>query len=383
MRRRRLLSALACGVTSGCLTLQESTNTGTADGRGTTGTSGSPGSQRRQGDATPNYATTAAEVTEVQTLSLDVSAIASRGASYAVAARDQIQVREFGSPSPTTTLDGRASNVALALTGSALYVGETGQGDGPSTVRRFDRETGEQRARTRLDGDIERITTLGNALACTTVSESTGGDERYVNRVAVLDPAELTQRWTNAVENSAFPEAATQIGETVHVGFANFLVGFDAADGTIQYRSPITTGYPTAHQGSLVADADRKLRRIDPETLEYDWSTGNEVDGRPVIVGNLVAVPTTDGLLGADVTSGDERWSRKLEDVSGYAPETLGYYGGLFWYGTAAEELYGIVPTTGETAFSTELDVTHLAATTRGVAVSSGNETLEFALATG
>jgi hypothetical protein len=67
-----------------------------------------------------------------------------------------------------------------------------------------------------------------------------------------------------------------------------------------------------------------------------------------------------------------------LENESGFTPELLVYQGGLLWYGTAAKELYGLVPTSGETAFSTSADLTLIAATTSGIVINSGYKTLEL-----
>lgn len=407
MKRRHVLSVLAGLSASGCLAFQESSSppspsgsdqsTETPDAASTQqqgpatstsltpeGSTGTPASSRpgQQGTSTPAYATTAAELTTVQSFSNDLTALASHGASYAIGTGDQIQVRDFGSSKPTTTIESPGSNAVLELTASTLTVGVSPTETERSTIYRFDPATGEQRAEAQLTGDIELITAVGDALVCGTVTEPSDDDEQSVNRIALLETADLSQRWTNTVKNRAFPEETAQVDETLHIGFENFLVGFDMADGTIQYRAPLNVGYPTAYEGDLIADADRKLRRINPQTLDYEWSTGTEVSGRPVIVGDLVAVPTTNGILAADRESGEKRWSRTLEDVSGYTPELLAYHDGLFWYGTADEQLYGLVPTTGETAFSMAADVDFLTATANGVVANSDFDIMELTVST-
>ncbi|QLH81368.1 PQQ-binding-like beta-propeller repeat protein [Halosimplex pelagicum] len=316
-------------------------------------------------------------MTTVQSFTNNLTALTSHGPSYAFATGDQIQVRDFGSSKPTTTIASPGSSAVLELTDSTLTLGVTPRETERSTIYRFDPETGEQRTQAQLTGDIELITEVGDALVCGTV-ESSDDDGRSVNRISLLETADLSQRWTNTVRNKAFPGETAQIDETLHIGFENFLVGFDMADGTIQYRSPLNVGYPTAYEGDLIADADRKLRRINLQTLGYEWSTGTEVSGRPVIVGDLVAVPTTNGILAADRESGEKYWSRTLEDVSGFTPELLAYHGGLFWYGTADEQLYGLVPTTGETAFSMAGDIDFLVATINGVVLHSDFEIMEL-----
>ncbi|WP_336331166.1 outer membrane protein assembly factor BamB family protein [Haloarcula sp. CGMCC 1.2071] len=264
------------------------------------------------------------------------------------------------------------------MTDSDCYVGSQAADDNISTIYRFDAENGERQTRTEIQGNISRLTTVGDLLVCSTVEESTEYEERYANHIIVLDRIGLNEKWTNTVGNSAFSSGLSRLNDTLHIGFENFLVGFAVTDGTIQYRAPLNVGYPVGYQGDLVADVERELRRLDPETLEYKWSVGSEVAGRPVIVGENVVVPTTNGLLCANIRDGQQRWSRTLENESGLTPELLVYQGGLLWYGTAIDELYGLVPTTGETAFSMGADLTLIAATTSGVVINSGYETFEL-----
>ena len=170
-----------------------------------------------------------------------------------------------------------------------------------------------------------------------------------------------------------FAPGVARVDGTIHLGFDNFFLGLGASDGSQQYRAPISVGNPVAHDGALLADADGQLRRVDPETLEYAWSVGEEVMGRPVVVEDVVAVPTTDGVLGASVTDGEELWSRTLEDTTGVQPEALAYHGGVFWVGAADETLYGLLPETGETAFALDADVTWIHGSSEGVVVAASN----------
>lgn len=380
MKRRQLLTLLATAGTGGCLSFQEAGQSNTTTRTGT-GTTAEPNSTQQSTDTPSDYASTAASVETVQTLPLDITALSAAGSSYSVATYEQVQLRKFGSSTPKSTLEITLNSPVLELTDSACYVGSRVSDSGASTIHRFDPESGQQQAQTQIEGYIEGLTAIGNLLVCSTVEESSAYEERYANRIIAVDRTSLEQQWTNAVGNDAFPSSVTRLDDTLHVGFSNFLVGFAVSDGTIQYRAPLTTGYPVAYQGDLIADVNRKLRRINTETLEYEWSVGSEVAGRPVFVGDSVAAPTTDGIMCATLADGQQRWSRTLEDVSGLTPDRLVYQDGLLWYGTATEELYGLVPTTGETAFSMDADLTHIAATTQGVVINSGYETLELQIA--
>nr|WP_101352095.1 PQQ-binding-like beta-propeller repeat protein [Haloarcula taiwanensis] len=376
MKRRELLTVLAASGTGGCLSFQDADESETATQAGSAATAGSQGTQRAT--STPSeYASTAASVETVQTLSMDISALSSAGTSYLVATLDEVQLRDFGSSTPLATLAAPVNSSVVELTDSDCYVGSQAADDTVSTIYRFDAENGERQAETEIQGNISRLTTVGDLLVCSTVEESTEY-EGYANRIIVLDRTSLNEKWRNTVGNSAYPSGVCRLNDTLHIGFANFFAGFAVADGTIQYRAPLNVGYPVTYQGDLVADVDRELRRLDPGTLEYEWSVGSEVAGRPVIVGENVIVPTTDGLLCASVRDGQQRWSRTLENDSGFTPELLVYQGGLLWYGTAVEELYGLVPTSGETAFSMSADLTFIAATNSGVVINSGYRTLEL-----
>ncbi|MGB9933952.1 PQQ-binding-like beta-propeller repeat protein [Haloarcula amylolytica] len=376
MKRRELLTVLAASGTGGCLSFQDADESETATQAGSATTADSQGTQRTT-NTPSDYASTAASVETVQTLSMDISALSAAGTSYLVATLDEIQLRDFGSATPSATLEAPVNSSVVELTDSDCYVGSQAADDTVSTIYRFDVENRERQAETEIQGNISRLTTVGDLLVCSTVEESTEYEE-YANRIIVLDPRSLNQKWTNTVGNSAFPSGVSRLNNTLHIGFENFFAGFAVTDGTIQYRAPLNVGYPVTYQGDLIADVDQKLRRLNPETLEYEWSVGSEVAGRPVIVGKNVVVPTTDGLLCANIKDGQQRWSRTLENDSGFTPELLVYQGGLLWYGTAVEELYGLVPTSGETAFSMSADLTFIAATTSGVVINSGYKTLEL-----
>ncbi|WP_336337663.1 outer membrane protein assembly factor BamB family protein [Haloarcula brevis] len=377
MNRRQLLTLLATAGTGGCLSFREAGEAEPATQTGFDTTVDSQDPQRAT--STPSgYASTAASVETVQTLSMDITALSAAGPSYLVATLDEIQLRDFGSASPRNTLEAPVNSSVVELTDSDCYVGSQIAGGDRSTIYRFDTEGGTLQARTEIRGSVSKLTTAGDLLVCGTNRESTEGATQPGTHITVFDRASLDRQWTTAVGNGAITGDVCRLDDALHVGFTNFLVGFAVTDGTIRYRAPLNVGYPVAYQGDLVADVDRKLRRFDPETLAYDWSVGSEVAGRPVVVGEHVAVPTTDGLLCATVADGQQRWSRTLESVSGFTPELLVYQGGLLWYGTAAEELYGLVPPSGETAFSLSADLSVIAATTGGVVIDSGYETLEL-----
>jgi hypothetical protein len=387
MKRRDFLTMLAVGATSGCLQLQEPSSTSTTD-------QSTAQSQPDSTSATPLPQTTGAAtdvtatIREVQRLSLDmrlpvgISELTAHADTYAIALHEEIQLREFGTADPLVTLDIDTINPLIALTGSDCYTStpmDSSSATNPTTpVRRYDPETGTQRAKTTIKGAIRMLSRVGPWLVCGSVNETDEFAQRYGNRITVLDAETLEQQWTTVFGNNSFPEAVCGIDGTLYVGFNNFLAAFDGADGTLRYRAPVTISYPRPYKGDLIADADGKLRRITPSIMEYDWSAGAGVAGRSVVHDTSVTVPTSDGVLSADVDSGAVNWSRTFESDSAFEPEQLRYHDGVLWYVDALGTLYLLDPQTGGTAASGSYDSGHMAATPKGVIVTDDDEVVEL-----
>lgn len=366
MRRRQFL-ALAAGLAgSGCLSLSESTPTGTRPG---------PAPATESGTQDLVQVTTNAEAAEQWALDFrGIDTGVGAGESFAVGTDSGVHLYGYESDAPQWEASESTDWKALALGPAAVYaggsIGNPGEG---SVVSRFGRDSGEVQAQREFDGRIDTLDAFEDLLVYTSHVDNDSGASSYVVSVRGLDPDSLTDQWVQEYEMDTFGPGVARVGGTLHLGFGNFFAGLGASDGSQQYRAPIRVGNPVAHDGALLADVDAQLRRVDSETLEYAWSVGEEVEGRPVVVGDVVAVPTTDGVLGASVTDGEALWSRTLEDTTGYQPEALAYHGGVFWVGAADETLYGLLPETGETAFSLDADVTWIHGSSEGVVVAASN----------
>jgi hypothetical protein len=366
MRRRQFLAVAAGLAGSGCLSLQESTPTGTRPG---------PAPVTESGEPELVQVTTDAEA--VEQWSLDFRGIGGGAGgveAFAIATDSGVHLYGYDAETPQWEAGETADWKGLALSGSAVYAGggfgSPGEG---GAVYRYDRDSGELDAQREFEGRVDSLDFFGDLLVCTSHVETDSGASSYLTRVRGLDPDSLTDQWVQEYGTDVFAPGVARVDGTIHLGFDNFFLGLGASDGSQQYRAPIRVGNPVAHDGALLADADGQLRRVDPETLEYAWSVGEEVMGRPVVVEDVVAVPTTDGVLGASVTDGEELWSRTLEDTTGVQPEALAYHGGVFWVGAADETLYGLLPETGETAFALDADVTWIHGSSEGVVVAASN----------
>lgn len=354
MNRRTFLTLFAGSGTSGCLNLQD------------------PGEGASTGTETPDQPTTAASVTEVNRRTLDISALSATGNAYAVVSSSNVYIYEYGASDATLTFESGAVNTVVELTDTACYVGAPA--DGTTTVSRVDRQTGSEQVQASIDGDIDRATVVGSYLVCGSVESGDNYTERYGLRITVLDAETLEQRWTTAFGGNSYPGEVCLIDDTLHVGFTNFLAGFTMSTGTLEYRSSLGVAYPRAYQGDLITDADSQLQRIDPSTMTAKWKTGSSVLGRPVIYGDSVAAPTTDGLLAVDIADGSQQWMRTLESSGSYVTDQLQYYGGILWFGSPTAELFGIIPATGETAFTAEYDIDHLASVSNGIVANDGRD---------
>lgn len=363
MRRRQFL-AVAGGVAgSGCLSLSEGTPTGTRPG---------PASVTESGAQELVQVTTDAEAVKRWSLEIqNVSAVLGDSASFAVATDNGVQLYGYESSSPRWESTETATSKALTLSNTTVYGGGLGNSGEGSVIYRLNRESGEAEAQRELGGALDTLDFVGDLVICTSHVNNDSATSSYVTRIRGLDPDSLTDRWVQEYETDVFSPGVARVGGTVYLGFHNFFVGLGASDGSQQYRAPIRVGYPVAHEGALLADADGRLRRIDPATLSYDWSVGSEVAGRPVVVGDIVAVPTEDGVVGANVSDGQELWTRTFEDGTVSQAETLAYHRGILWY-AADETLYGLLPETGETAFSMSDIVQWVDSSPEGVVLGSG-----------
>lgn len=369
MNRRKFLGLLGIGVTSGCLGLEQ------ADSTPESGTGG-PGAKT---ETPTGWGEKIDDVTaeEVQRLFVAADrALAAHTDVYAIAKDEETQIREIGNDTPATTIS--MSGTSLTLTDTDCYIGETD--DTATTLARFDRETGQREVTAEIDPGLDLFRVIDSSLVCLGRSESDEYEERYENYVTVLDSDSLEHQWTASVGNSASPSGMCVIDGTLHVGFANFIVGYTMSDGTREYRAPEAISYPTAFDGDIIAEPSSELQRLDPATLDSVWSVGDDVGGVPVLYDDSVAAVTTNGLLSASIDTGEKQWSRTLDSNTSLNPEDLLYHNGVLWHGHNSETVYGIAPDTGDTVFTIGEDISAIASTNDGVVVTAGADLIEYQL---
>ena len=352
MKRRGALVALA-GLSSGCLRLTSRANgTRTEDASGTE--SETPGIRDPQLDL---ESATKAELWSIETRE---APCATDGDDFAlatgVASREiSIHDAETGDAQWSDATDYDISLVTATFTDTELLVFAE-LSDGRTKLLALNRETGEVRRERDITGRRpDWAQTFGNAVV-SGLMVSPDNQDQNVGHIRVRELDTLDERWTSESKTRGSVNRAITIDETLYISFDNFLEARSIADGTRRYRAPLSISVPVGYEGDLIASIDGSLRRMNSSNLEYKWSLGTEVLGNPVIKDDLVAVPTTDGILVATV-EGEQLWQQTLDDESTHRPNGAVFHGGLLWVHSPGDIVRGFIPRSGEIAYELSQEV--------------------------